>query len=209
MKKTLRSLITIFTVTFLTIIFVLPASAATGVEGLAVYRDGVFYGANWHSGIMYDRSVNYSSLPVIHHPGSGYATFGTWNQFMDGNNNFKGVYAPKGGISSAWRDKVKSMAYKLATDQILYTLYGQLEANSFVLDKKYTIEPGDIYRLRCDGVVEYCYEYYGYRVFGNDNYWNISRATQEHWAHHNTLVNINPQWQAEKYMNQVQNYIPW
>ena len=46
--------------------------AAVGSEGYAVYRDGVLNGLNWHTGIMYDRTRTYSSLPVIQASGSGY-----------------------------------------------------------------------------------------------------------------------------------------
>lgn len=29
--------------------------------------------------------------------------------------------------------------------------------------------------MPCDGVVEYIYEWYGYRVFGNDTQWDVTK----------------------------------
>lgn len=29
--------------------------------------------------------------------------------------------------------------------------------------------------MRCDGVVEYIYEWYSYRVFGNDTQWDVTK----------------------------------
>lgn len=69
--------------------------AASGFQGYAIYRDGVFANTNWHAGIMY-RPYSTSSNPVVHHPGIGAEVErGTWNEFMnypEEDNDFEGVY---------------------------------------------------------------------------------------------------------------------
>lgn len=206
MKKIVKS------VTSLLVIVVMISSvdvfAATGYEGYAIYTDGIYIPAtnisvNWHSGIMYDRYISYSSLPVVHHggkdTGGGVVSFASWNTFM-GNAQFMGTYRPKAGISSSGRDNVKSMSARLASDRIAYVFDKQMEVNSSIYGSKVTVAPADITKMRCDGVVEYCYEYYGYRVYGNDSYWNISTASSTVHGHHGGLVNINPYKQATQYM---------
>lgn len=206
MKKMLRIFSSIIVVALMAAVFVTPASAATGYQGYAIYQDGVrlWDGGlviNWHTGIMYDPYTSTSSVPVIHTPGNGYVRFATWNDFMGGNNNFKGVYAPKGGIISADRDKVRNMAYKLATDQIGYVLNVQMNANSSVFSTSQTrIEPKDITQMRCDGVVEYCYEYCNYRIYGSDDNWNISKNNAGCYNYHRTFQGVNPKTQAQTYM---------
>lgn len=199
MKKMLRIFSSIIVVALMAAVFVTPASAATGYQGYAIYRDQVIIAGpgitNWHTGIMYDPYTSTSSIPLIHHPGSGYVQFGTWAQFMDGKN-FVGVYAPKGGIISADRDKVRNMSYKLATDQIPYHPWGQMFVDESVFGTAQTrIEPRNITGMRCDGVVEYCYEYCNYRIWGSDSTWNISKNNRDCFNAHNNIV-VNPVTQA-------------
>ncbi len=209
MKKFIRSLFSFMIVIAMIVPFSLNASAAVGSEGYAVYNDNVAYKdikLNWHTAIMYDRTRTYSSLPVVHHPGSGYATFASWADFM-GSSTYMGSYRPKAGIGSVGRDDVRSMSARIASDRILYNLGGQMYANNSVLDTKYTIAPSDITHMRCDGVVEYCYEYYGYRIYGNDSYWNISRATVYHHNHHLGFI-VTPLIQATQCMTKVSSVLP-
>lgn len=205
MKKMLRIFSSIIAVALMAAVFVTPASAATGYQGYAIYRDGVQAWdngpvINWHTGIMYDPYTSTSSIPLIHHPGGGqYVQFGTWAQFMDGKT-FMGVYAPKGGIISADRDKVRNMAYKLATDQIPYHFWGQMFVDESVFGTTQTrIEPRNITGMRCDGVVEYSYEYCNYKIYGGNNTWNISKNNRDCFNAHNNIV-INPKVQAGNYM---------
>lgn len=209
MKKHVRTIVSVLVVMLMAIpLFNHPISAATGSQGYAVYRDGVLNGLNWHTGIMYDPSRNTSSLPVIHHPGNGYARFGTWDQFMDGKT-FMGVYGPKGGIVSVCRDLVKSMSLKVATDQISYYFGGQMVVNPAVYSSgQAKIEPKDITHFRCDGVVEYCYEYYNYRIYGIDAWWNISKNNYDNVYHHNNIVTISPYLQATQYMTKISSVLP-
>ena len=124
------------------------------------------------------------------------------------NTIFKGVYAPKGGIISADRDKVRNMSYKLATDQIPYHPWGQMFVDESVFGTAQTrIEPRNITGMRCDGVVEYCYEYCNYRIFGDDGKWNISKNNQSCVTHHDNIIRINPALQTT-YMTLVTSSKP-
>lgn len=62
------------------------------------------------------------------------------------------------------------------------------------------VQPSEITDLRCDGVIEYCYEYNDVRIFGSDTYWNISVRSI---AHTNAHACIWPQNQAQNYMSRV------
>ncbi|MGV8908094.1 MAG: hypothetical protein ACOH1Y_03870 [Propionicimonas sp.] len=39
------------------------------------------------------------------------------------------------------------------------------------------VDPSEIKGLRCDGVVEYVYEWYDYRICGNDTYWDVTKSS--------------------------------
>ena len=64
------------------------------------------------------------------------------------------------------------------------------------------VEPSRITALRCDGVIEYVYEYYGYKVGGSSNNWNISIDNSSNYAAHN-LYNITPKIQNESLLTRV------
>lgn len=174
--------------------------AATGLEGFAIHRDGAFLGTTWHAGLMDEAQPN-MSLSVTH-AGQSKDTviYGSWSDFLNGNT-FKGFYAPKTGISLTGRDNVKAMGRRLISENILYTPLAQLNNKPGVST---WIFPDDISAIRCDGVVEYCYEYYGYRIYGSDSKWDISRNGNQ--AHH-ALASVTPKTQAENYMTPWLNLI--
>lgn len=98
--------------------------------------------------------------------------------------------------SSAGRDNIKSMGRSLINENLLYTPLKQINYNS---TSSTWVYPADLTQCRCDGVVEYCYEYYGYRVFGNDSYWDISRMGDSYKNQH-ALATVTPETQANNYM---------
>ena len=68
-----------------------------------------------------------------------------------------------------------------------------MDVNSSVYSTSQSrIEPKDITQMRCDGVVEYCFEYCNYRIFGDDGKWNISKNNQSCVTHHDNVMRINP-----------------
>lgn len=112
------------------------------------------------------------------------------------------LYKPKGTIDAYGRGRVVDMGRLLATENIGYLVEGQISHSS--TGTSY-IQPDEIAYLRCDGVVEYCYEWYDFRVYGSNSQWDITYAGNT--AHH-SLPNITPKIQAESYMTFIQNTIP-
>lgn len=177
-KYILIIFITIFFLTALTA----NTYAATGSQGYAVYRDGAFYGTTWHAGIMY-KPYSTDTKPVIQASGSGTEVDRvTWLKFIGTNtdgdyNNFKGVYRPRTNPSTTDRDRFVTMAKKLADANIAYSLTYQVNYDPD--DVGSIVNVSDIISMRCDGVVEYVYEWYEYRVYGEDNLWDITYADED------------------------------
>lgn len=182
----------------------LPCQAATGNQGYAIYRDGVALNLTWHAAMMVQpNSSNYAEA-IAHAPGgsekSGYATYA---KFLNGKT-YKGVYKPFTTMSSHDRDLVVATARYIAERHIDYKLDGMIAAT----DRGQTrFVPSDITKIRCDGVVEYCYEYNGFPIYGA-GYWDISKNDADTQAAHDTMVFINPQIQAQSYMVQVSTAKP-
>lgn len=161
------------------------ADAATGNQGYAAYRDGVFFGFDWHAGLWDEPASNYG-LPILHAPGTGKSVqWDTWSNFIDGNN-FKGTYRPNTAPSSAQRDLFVAMGRNLRTQNISYNLgyqvYSTGSASTYV---KYD----EVSSMRCDGVIEYIYEWYSFRVYGNDTQWDVTK--NDFWIreqHSGTLI---------------------
>ena len=177
-----------------------------GYKGFAVYRDGALLGLNWHAALLGEaRSTDY--LPVIHITDLfGPVKWDSWSNFIDGNN-YKGVYRPKQTITDAERGLVVGMGKRLMTESIGWTAIGQMDINESVWINQDWVYPEDINTIRCDGVVEYCYEYYGIRIYGNDTAWDISKATFENITHHQ-LAQVTPKSQAEQWMTKVSSTLP-
>lgn len=193
MKKNVTkvlSLLIILTVVFSSI----QVHAATGKEGFAIYRNGVAV-IEWHAGLM-DEPYRTNTLPVVHHSGQGYVKYDSWNNFLFGNT-FQGYRQPKSGISSAGRDKVKAMGRRLRTENISYTFLREVQVPSTIFKQNY-IWPEDITKIRCDGVVEYAYEWHGYKLQGGD-FWDISKAHVSYYeAHNSNFVTPKKQFYAMK-----------
>lgn len=177
------------------------ASAVTGSQGYAVYRDGVL-GSEWHAALM-DMPTSAYQSPVTHIKGyGGMVKHASWLEFLDGNNNiFKGVYKPKVTIDAYSRGRVVDMGRVLATESIAYTGTGQISHN---VASGY-VQPNDVLLLRCDGVVEYCYEWFNFRIYGSDSKWDITLAGN---IYHHSLANITPKKQAENWMTRIQTNTP-
>ncbi len=179
--------------------------AAEGYEGYAIHRDGAFFGTTWHAGLM-DEAYSTYYLPVLHIAGlSGGVKWDSWDNFINGNS-FKGVYRPSGGISSTGRDLVKATGRKLRTENIGYTPLSQIDYPAAVLSQTW-VYTEDISLIRCDGVVEYSFEWNGYRIFGNDSYWDISRAGWDYLTQHSLAI-VTPKSQAQDYMTLVTSSVP-
>jgi hypothetical protein len=184
---------------------VAPAFAATGNQGYAVYRDGVFYGADWHAALMDDPHWNTTTLPVVQAPGgSGYVRWDTWSNFL-GGKTYKGTYRPKTAPSSGARDSFVSMGRRLKDEQIPYDWYYEVNYNTSTAGT--WVDPGEVTKMRCDGVVEYVYEWYGFRVYGSNDYWDVTRANASNRDVH-SLPGATPKNQAQGYLTKVTSSKP-
>ncbi len=206
MMKIKRILKKILTLTLLSVILCTNLFAQ-GNQGLAVYRDGVFFDTNWHAGIM-DMPHATDYLPVLHHPGgNGVVRWASWDSFMDvgKGNTFKGVYEPKWKyLTISDRDKVVAFGRKLRTENIVYDLLYQVYYD-YTATGAY-IEPDEIIGMRCDGVVEYLYEWYYFRVYGSDLNWDVTIRDVGTQRHH-TLPLITPKTQVN-YLRLVSSSVP-
>ncbi|MBS4025471.1 MAG: hypothetical protein KGZ96_07315 [Clostridia bacterium] len=205
MKKNIRVLFAIVSlVVFLSTTFTTNSSAATGYQGYAIYRDGVFFNYDWHAGIMDEPYSDYY-LPVLHHAGSGdVVKWDSWENFLNGKN-FKGVYRPNEQPSSAIRDAFVGMGRNLRTQQIPYNVMYQVYYDTSTAS--YYVQPDEISSMRCDGVVEYIYEWYYYRVYGHDTLWDVTK--NDYWIrdHHGGTA-ITPKYQALNYLTLVTSSEP-
>ncbi|TCX48938.1 hypothetical protein [Dehalobacter sp. 14DCB1] len=195
---------TIFLTTILLISSVSSAFAASGYEGYAIHRDGALGGLNWHAGLMNTPKIIPYASPVVHITNiNGPVVQDTWDNFIL-DDTFKGVYRPNSGITSTGRDSVIGMGRVLTTEGLGYTPLCQID---YYMNGTW-VESSELTSIRCDGVVEYCYEWYGYRIFGSDSYWDITRSGLSYWnAHSGTAVT--PQSQAQNYMTLVTSSIPY
>lgn len=149
-------------------------NAASGYQGWAVYRDGV-QGQSyiWHAGLMYAANSSYTNA-VIQNRGTGYVRTDTWSSFINGQN-FKGIYRPKATATNVDRDLFVAMGRNLASQYISYTVMQQMAVNGGPNGSLGSyFEPAEITDMRCDGVVEYIYEWEGFRVWGSNSFWDIS-----------------------------------
>ena len=144
--------------------------------GNALYRDGVLGGLEWHAGLVgHANGPMYNgSAWVIHHPGpDNVVEYGTFTEFLDGNNDKGELY--KSSVSQSTAYDIFYTAHDLTNEGIAYSYSPMLRSSK----SSGKIHPSDITKIRCDGVVEYCYEYNGVRLQGPDdstNTWDISTA---------------------------------
>ena len=184
-----------------------PDPYVNGAGGYAVYRDGVeivgSFITNWHTAIVttgLGTSGKYAEAGGI-----GLTTRLTeYDNFLDGNT-FKEYYKPF-SVSNyiGQRDAVVSTAKTLANLHIPYVAVECITYNSIPAGQTH-YKPADIKAIRCDGFVEYCFEYNGIRVYDpiSGNAWDVSLNDAYAQDVHNGVAAITPQSQAEKYMEKV------
>ena len=166
-------------------------AAATKYEGMVAYRDGVI-GGEWHAGMWVAPDASYTN-PIVHQAGSGYVTRVSYSGFLNANN-FKGVYYKSGAATP--REYLKNMALDLTTRSIAYCSFYMLEHNA---SSGYILQ-SNVKKMRCDGVVEYCYEWYSIELMwcydGTRRAWDITYTGD--CSFHNTLNSFSPTVQAGK-----------
>lgn len=181
--------------------------AATGYQGYAVYRNGVWFSGNniiWHAAIMDDAYIGDTSAPIIHTPGSAGTKFDSWSNFLNGNT-FQGVYGPKGGASSASRDLFRATVRNIAWRHIPYTAIYQVNYDLGSVGSY--VDVNEISSIRCDGVVEYTYEWNNFSVWGSDDNWDVSVASSKNKTAHSG-ASINPKTQTS-YLTKISSSEPY
>ncbi len=196
MNKTIKPILIIALFIVTVISFSTLSYAAKGFEGYAVYRDQAV-GEHWHAALMnYEHPQNTNAVVQASNIFNT-VRYGTWDSFIPGEKVFKGFYYPFSGIpSSDKRNDIVATAQALANQNITYTILQQINYSS---GSNIKVQPEDITFSRCDGVVEYSYEYNGIRIYGNDNYWDISKRGSSNKNHHSGTL-ITPEDQAQIYM---------
>lgn len=172
-------------------------------KGYAVYRDGVLGNINDHAALMDEDNISHA-MPVIQATGYGETVnWVSWDKFL-GEQTYLGLFKPYGcTITSARADSFIAKARELrgisynVLDQIVYSAGDST-----------WVRPEHISHLRCDGVVEYTYEWYGWRVGGPDDEWDITRnLTANYWEH--SGIAITPRLQNEELLEFVSSSVPY
>jgi hypothetical protein len=189
MKKIIKYLISPFIIVgiLFTMSFVC-VNAATGYKGYAVYREGSGINVAGHAGLM-DEAYNTDNLPVLDITEErGDVDWASWSEFLNGKT-FWGYYRPNVNPSSSTRDNFVQTGRALRNENISYNLIYQVwwtsASGTFV-------DPNEISSIRCDGVVEFVYEYRAYKVYYYDNIWgnekwDVSEASTFIRDHHDIL----------------------
>ena len=203
MKKKLRASLGTLIAILLTVSLALNAFAAA--IGHAVYRDldsnNDFLRDQGHAGIVYQCSGSTPAI-IIHHPGgflleSSHIEKVTFNEFKypDSNTalNYYGSYYRPGATVYT---QIVTLADTLCENyNITYVFNRQLSLKWSVNTIVDRIEPVDILSIRCDGLVEYCYEYHGIQLLGSSTHWNISNP--DHYTSHVGLLSHTPKAQRD------------
>ncbi len=85
-----------------------------------------------------------------------------------------------------------------------YKFWGQID---YEADNSTWVYPRHITKIRCDGVIEYVYEWHGYRVGGADGKWDISRNLRSNYNEHDGF-NITPRKQNRELLFKVSSNLP-
>lgn len=175
-SKKYRLLLIMALCAILAVTFLFNSFAAVNAKGFSIYRQGNVPNPSGHAGLV--RSNNVSASQAIIHVLSGGNSLvrkTSLNTFID-NQDLYGYYVSKTlkDLNDADRtnklSSVISRAETLATisnDDLVYNLVYQVwyskDSNS-----NGRVDTNEITSMRCDGLVEYCYEYYGLSVYGGD-----------------------------------------
>ena len=207
MKKNKFIFATTLMVSFLISMLLTNVNASTGLEGFAVYRDGVGkadINLTWHAAIMDEATSLTTNRPIVHAMGYGKnVDYGTWAEFM-GTGKFMGVYRPKPDPAPHDRDIFKGLGRELKGEDIPYTLYDQIYYNTSTAGT--WVAPSEITMMRCDGVIEWIYEWCGFRVYGSDALWDIAKNSWFIRDHHSGIM-VTPKSQPD-YLVLFQHSVP-
>lgn len=151
--------------------------STTNRLGHAIYRDGVVFD-QWHTGIVAHASgPEYSSDGnwVVHARGSGKTTgYDTFDTFLRNKEGEKQNYVGERYMSTMTLSdhyNIFFTAEDMATEAIPYTFVNMISVSLLAPAQ---LEVSDIEKIRCDGFVEFAYEYNGIKLQASSVYWDIS-----------------------------------
>ncbi len=171
---------------------------ASSYGAYAIYRDKLYNPTMWHGGMVIGDLDDDEC--IVHKTDSTDVVKVSMAEFMDFKETYR-ISKPNGTMSITKMDAVTTTAIQLTRHDIDYVLDQQIEYDSDCYGHS-MLDYEDIDAIRCDGVIEYCYEYNGVRIYGNDSYWNISIPSSSSLSQHSSLA-INPKTQAQDYMTRV------
>lgn len=116
-----------------------------------------------------------------------------------------GTYRPKVAPSSASRDSIRCTARLVRGEQISYNVLHQVYYNTSGTGT--WVDPSEISSMRCDGVIEYVYEWNVFRVYGNDTLWDVTKVGWSNRDHHGGTA-VSPKSQAQSYLTRVTTALP-
>jgi len=174
-----------------------PAMAAwtrnKEINADAIYRTGA-YGYN-HAGVFYINSTG-STFGSYEARGDGPVVFSSMNDFI-GTETYYGPHYRSTVDTSTERDSIIQTCKDLANNSTLgYTWTDCLNPESNVGSY---ISPDEVAEIRCDGVVEYAYEWNNFWVWGKSSTGTSSGTPTNHdisyinyYGEHNNLGKDSP-----------------
>lgn len=191
---------------FFVVLFAVNSVAAVNVKGFAVYRQGNVPNPSGHAGLVYKNSVEDSD--AIIHVISGDENYmirtTSLSVFIDGQD-FYGYYVPKTlkNLSATDEERAAILSSVISRAKVISTINKDTLGYNVVYQVWYTndsnsngrVDINEITSMRCDGLVEYCYEYYGLSVYGDDISKYDTTIRNNHCA-----PNITPKQQIKKYL---------
>lgn len=181
----------------------MDANASGNWKGYAVFRDGVALNLNDHAAIVNLNNL-YDMDAIIHAPGGddGVVEITRWSIFLNGHS-FSALCKPNNcSMTQTYIDMFVSKAREL--QGIPYYFWSQILYDA---GSNYWVYAEDVTNLRCDGVVEYTYEWYSFRVGGADNKWDITRNNSNNFNEH-MLFYITPRKQWQELLTPVSTTSP-
>lgn len=198
-------------------------SANASAIGFGVYHDDAF-GVTpfWHTGIMNvdspDNTYIYGTITkaIVHLSSASNmenmtpvsVTYTSYNDFLN-SKSFMGYYTAISRPSLYQRNQIIATARLLLGNSYYYKAFQQLEYSGEVTFYSPTnvVTPSAITGFRCDGVLEYAYEYNHVKLFGEDSdsesTWNISYNCLSSRNRHSGVEIFSPIIQANLHMRSM------
>ncbi len=188
----------------LSFVFVTMSFASTNVKGFSVYRQGNFPNPSGHAGLV--NSSNIEATDAIIHIIRGDENYLTRKTSLDSfidDQDFYGYYVPEDLKNLSIADRTNKLASVIAKAQTIATINKNSLGYNLTYQVWYSsdrnnnkiVDVTEISSMRCDGLVEYCYEYYGLSVYGGD----ISKFDTSIRNSH-SAPNITPKQQIKHYL---------